>query len=126
MEMFRLALADWQAEQARQKAEAIRNLRTLQDHLEPGYKTIKPIHEIPSRSIVMIKDLVQAHVDFRTTVVRNSHSVAKFEDNRPFTQHHHPPNYKLNHAGCGSITVQRFPNGHRNKWRRRIYATKGP
>ena len=70
-EMFRLAVAGWRAQQAGQKAEAVRDLRAsadLQDHLGLSYNTIKPMREMLADLLLMNGDTAQALAEYQAVL----------------------------------------------------------
>jgi tetratricopeptide (TPR) repeat protein len=74
MEMFRLAVAGWRAEQAGQKAEAVHDLReaaNLQTRLGLSYNTIKPMREMLADLLLMNGDPAQALSEYRAVLANN-------------------------------------------------------
>ena len=79
MEMFRLAVAGWTAEQEGRKAEAVHELResaNLQDRLGLSYNTIKPMREMLADLLLMNGDPAQALVEYRAVL---DHKMNRFD-----------------------------------------------
>jgi len=79
MEMFRLAVAGWSAEQAGQNTEAVHDLSEsadLQDQLGLSYNTIKPMREMFADLLLMNGDPAQALVEYRAVL---AHKMNRFD-----------------------------------------------
>lgn len=79
MEMFRMAVAGWRAEQEGLKAEAVHDLResaNLQDRLGLSYNTIKPMREMLADLLLMNGDPAQALVEYRAVL---EHKMNRFD-----------------------------------------------
>jgi hypothetical protein len=79
MEMFRLAVAGWRAEQAGQKVDAVHDLResaNLQDRLGLSYNTIKPMREMLADLLLINGDPVEALVEYQAVL---AHKVNRFD-----------------------------------------------
>jgi tetratricopeptide (TPR) repeat protein len=73
MEVFRLAVAGWRAEQAGEKAEAVHDLReaaNLQDRLGLSYNTIKPMREMLADLLLMNGDPTNALAEYKAVLAK--------------------------------------------------------
>jgi hypothetical protein len=79
MEMFRLAVAGWTADQDGHQSEAARDLResaNLQDRLGLSYNTIKPMREMLADLLLMNGDPAQALVEYKAVL---AHKMNRFD-----------------------------------------------